>query len=147
MFLNGEFFHIFWNSGLGGTLSQERHNLLLWSQLTEINWSTSEPQSRGTCPSYDQGQGKNILTAYILKKTKQSYILEYILCSMYLFLLFLFLATPWSMWDLSSLTRDGAQDLGSERMKSQPLDCQGIPFVVFKWSKLAGHKIKFSHDG
>ena len=38
-----------------------------------------------------------------------------------------FLAGLHGLWDLSSLTRDGTQALGSKSTKSQPLNHQGFP--------------------
>ena len=40
---------------------------------------------------------------------------------------FFFLAVPWGLWDLSSLTRDLAQALSSESLVSKPLGHQGAP--------------------
>ena len=37
------------------------------------------------------------------------------------------LSTLYSLWDLSSWTRDRTHALGSDSLESQPLDCQGIP--------------------
>ena len=49
----------------------------------------------------------------------------------YLNNLFLFLAAPCNLRDLSSLTRDWTRTLGSEWAKSYPLDHQGIPLLKF----------------
>ena len=46
----------------------------------------------------------------------------------YLFIYLFILATPFSMWDLSSLTRDQTYIPGSGSADSYPLDHQGIPF-------------------
>ena len=43
---------------------------------------------------------------------------------------FFFFATPRSLWDLSSPTRDRTQALGSESAEFQPLDHQGIPWIL-----------------
>ena len=44
------------------------------------------------------------------------------------FIYLFILATPFSMWDLSSLTRDQTYIPGSGSADSYPLDHQGIPF-------------------
>ena len=58
-----------------------------------------------------------------------------------------FLATPCSLWAISSLTSDWTWTCSSESMDSQPLDCQGIPVissdtfhfsVVSFWDSLLG---------
>ena len=43
--------------------------------------------------------------------------------------LFLFLAVPCGMWDLSCPTRDQTRIPLHWKVKSQPLDCQGIPWI------------------
>ena len=55
------------------------------------------------------------------------HIQESILASLVVHLYFFFLAVPRSLGNLSSLTRDPAQDPSGESSKFQPLDCQGIP--------------------
>ena len=46
-------------------------------------------------------------------------------------LFFIFLVTLHSLWDLGPLNRDWTQALSTETTESEPLDCQGIPSMLF----------------
>ena len=56
--------------------------------------------------------------------------------SFYIYFVYLFLAAPQDMWDLSSLARGQARAPCIGSVESQPLDSQGSPSLCFLKNKI-----------